>query len=64
MKVLFIGGTGVISSACSKLAMERGIDLYHLNRGKSAGIHNLSGMKTIISDIRNIAQTRKSIEKL
>lgn len=35
MKVLFIGGTGTISSACSDLAIERGIDLYLLNRGKS-----------------------------
>ncbi|MGD2157137.1 MAG: SDR family oxidoreductase [Anaerolineales bacterium] len=36
MKVLFIGGTGVISSACSQLALQRGIDLYLLNRGRSA----------------------------
>jgi nucleoside-diphosphate-sugar epimerase len=35
MKVLFIGGTGVISSACSDLALQRGIELYLLNRGKS-----------------------------
>ena len=35
MKVLFIGGTGIISSACSQLAVERGIDLYLLNRGQS-----------------------------
>ena len=35
MKVLFIGGTGVISSACSALALERGIELYLLNRGTS-----------------------------
>ncbi len=35
MKVLFIGGTGVISSACSALAVERGIDLFILNRGQS-----------------------------
>jgi nucleoside-diphosphate-sugar epimerase len=35
MKVLFIGGTGVISSACSELALQRGIDLYLLNRGNS-----------------------------
>ena len=33
MKVLFIGGTGNISSASSRLAIENGIDLYHLNRG-------------------------------
>lgn len=36
MKVLFIGGTGTISSACSQLALDRGIDLYLLNRGKSS----------------------------
>lgn len=35
MKVLFIGGTGIISSACSQLALERGMDLYLLNRGQS-----------------------------
>ncbi len=35
MKVLFIGGTGVISSACSRLAVARGIDLYLLNRGRT-----------------------------
>ena len=33
MKVLFIGGTGIISTAVSKEAVERGIDLYVLNRG-------------------------------
>jgi nucleoside-diphosphate-sugar epimerase len=35
MKVLFIGGTGIISSACSELAVQRGIELYLLNRGQS-----------------------------
>lgn len=35
LKVLFIGGTGVISSACSQLAVESGMDLYVLNRGHS-----------------------------
>ena len=48
MKVLFIGGTGIISSACSQLAIERGIDLYLLNRGQSVrtppeGAHILHG---------------------
>jgi len=36
MKVLFVGGTGIISSACSRLAIERGMELYHLNRGKTS----------------------------
>ena len=49
MKVLFIGGTGLISSACSDLALERGLDLYILNRSLSqkyplpAGAHLLAG---------------------
>ncbi len=30
MKVLFIGGTGLISSACSELAVKEGKDLYYL----------------------------------
>jgi nucleoside-diphosphate-sugar epimerase len=46
MKVLFIGGTGLISSAVSRLAVEKGVDLYLLNRGKRtelvpAGAHVL-----------------------
>lgn len=36
MKLLFIGGTGLISSACSELAVERGHELFLLNRSSSA----------------------------
>jgi len=53
MKVLFIGGTGIISSACSELAVKRGLDLYHLNRGKSTAIRPIDGVKHKIADIRN-----------
>lgn len=35
MVVLFIGGTGVISSACAERALERGLDLQLLTRGSS-----------------------------
>ena len=35
MEVLFIGGTGIISTACATLAVARGIDLTLLNRGRS-----------------------------
>ncbi|NQW18336.1 MAG: SDR family oxidoreductase [Chloroflexi bacterium] len=35
MKVLFIGGTGKISSACTPLAVERGYEMYLLNRGQT-----------------------------
>jgi nucleoside-diphosphate-sugar epimerase len=37
MKILFIGGTGIISTACTALAAERGLDLTLLTRGKHAG---------------------------
>jgi nucleoside-diphosphate-sugar epimerase len=36
MRVLFIGGTGIISSACTSLAVERGIEMCLLSRGQSA----------------------------
>jgi len=35
MKILFIGGTGIISSACADLALARGHELFILNRGAS-----------------------------
>lgn len=35
MKILFIGGTGIISSACADLAVARGHDLFLLNRSVS-----------------------------
>lgn len=35
MNVLFIGGTGKISSACAQLSVARGIDLYLFNRGQT-----------------------------
>ncbi len=61
MKVLFIGGTGIISSACSELAVLKGIDLYHLNRGKSTSLRPILGVKTIIADIRNYAETERAL---
>jgi hypothetical protein len=30
LRVLFLGGTGIISSACSRLAVKRGIELFVL----------------------------------
>ena len=51
MKVLFVGGTGIISSACSELAVRNGIDLYLLNRGRSARLAP-DGAITLQADIR------------
>ena len=52
MRVLFIGGTGIISTACSRLAVERGIDLTLLTRGQRAtGIP--AGVRTLAVDIND-----------
>ena len=53
MKVLFIGGTGVISSACSELAVQQGIDLYLLNRGKTVDRPAPIGATVLFGDIRD-----------
>ncbi len=56
MKVLFIGGTGNISTAVSTLAVQRGIELYLLNRGKRAS--SLPGAKTLVGDITKPEEMR------
>ena len=55
MKVLFIGGTGNISTEVSKLCVQNGIDLYLLNRGNKKGL--ISGCKEITADISNFTKT-------
>ncbi len=52
MKVLFIGGTGVISSACTQLCVEMGMDLHLLNRGQSKRPIP-PGVTTIKADMRD-----------
>ena len=50
MKVLFIGGTGIISTASTQLAAERNIELTLLRRGqRSADIPE--NVRTIVADI-------------
>jgi nucleoside-diphosphate-sugar epimerase len=52
MKVLFIGGTGVISTACTNLAIERDIDITLLNRGRHTA-HSPNGVKMLAVDIED-----------
>lgn len=63
MKVLFIGGTGNISGAISRLAIAQGIELYHLNRGK-AKADVPAGIKNIIADIKNSGGVKKALSGL
>src|SRR6187200_31128 len=61
LKVLFIGGSGVISSACSRLAVERGIDLHVLNRGRTADRPLPAEARVIHADARDVAAIREAL---
>lgn len=60
MKILFIGGTGIISSACSEMALARGYDLTLLNRGHSQRPIP-EGARQIQADIRNLAAAKEAL---
>jgi nucleoside-diphosphate-sugar epimerase len=51
MKLLFIGGTGLISSACSELAVTRGHELFILNRSHSRKYPLPDGATLLQADI-------------
>jgi nucleoside-diphosphate-sugar epimerase len=59
-KILFIGGTGIISSACTQLAVERGLDLYLLNRGQSSRPVP-DGVTVLNGDIRDPELVRQAL---
>ena len=52
MNVLFIGGTGIVSSACTRLALRRGIKLTLLRRGNHAA-EWAAGADTVHADIND-----------
>jgi nucleoside-diphosphate-sugar epimerase len=60
MRVLFIGGTGIISSECTRLAVDRGVDLTLLNRGRRAADLAL-GVKTLTADIDDFDSTAQAL---
>ncbi|TBL70412.1 SDR family oxidoreductase [Paenibacillus thalictri] len=63
MKVLFIGGTGLISEAVSQRAAEQGLELYLFNRGLRRPFVP-QGAQVIVGDIRaaEAAETLKRYE--
>ena len=58
MKILFIGGTGYISTACTELAVARGLKVTLLNRSQRALI---PGTDTIVADIHDTAAVAKAL---
>jgi len=61
LRVLFIGGSGVISSACSRVAVDRGIELSVLNRGRSTVRPLPPGVSMLRADIREPRSVRDEI---
>ncbi len=63
MKILFIGGTGIISTASTRLAAERGIELTLLRRGqRSADVPK--NVDTITADVTDEAATANALGTL
>jgi nucleoside-diphosphate-sugar epimerase len=61
MKALFIGGTGNISISVSKLAVERGFELYLLNRGKQDVV--IDGAIQVTADINKPDEVAAALGK-
>lgn len=59
MRLLFIGGTGNISTACTALALARGHELYLLNRGQHATPP--AGAHQLIADLHDEAATAQAL---
>ncbi|MEO8373112.1 MAG: SDR family oxidoreductase [Candidatus Solibacter sp.] len=60
MRVLFIGGTGIISTASTQLAAERGIDLTLATRGRR-NAKLPEGVKTLTLDMDDAAGAAKAL---
>ncbi len=60
-RLLVIGGTGVISSAVTRLAVERGLDVTVLNRGSSATRPLPEGAEVVQADVRDPASVRAAL---
>jgi len=59
--VLFIGGTGIISSACARLAVERGIELHVLKRNRSSLRPVPEGVVVHEGDVRDAGSVRRAL---
>ena len=60
MRVLFIGGTGIISTACVQLALDRGIDITLLNRGNRPS-RVPAGARAVTADIADATAVARAL---
>lgn len=59
MRILIVGGTGLVSGACTDLALARGMDVVHLNRGTHPDTR--PGVTTLVADIHDEAAAESAI---
>jgi nucleoside-diphosphate-sugar epimerase len=63
VKVLYIGGTGTISSASVAESVRQGQDVHVLNRGRTAGRRPLpAGVTTIEADVQDPESVRRALD--
>jgi len=61
LKVLFVGGSGIISSACARVAVESGIALTVLNRGQTTSRQLPAGVTELHADVRDPAAVEAAL---
>ncbi|MEO5920718.1 MAG: NAD-dependent epimerase/dehydratase family protein, partial [Pseudolysinimonas sp.] len=61
LRVLIIGGNGIISASSSRLAVERGMELTLLNRGTDATRPPIAGAESIVGDAGDPASIRAAV---
>ena len=61
MRILFLGGTGVISSACSKAATAAGHSVTVLNRGTTHNVPLPEGVEELRGDVRDADSMRAAV---
>jgi nucleoside-diphosphate-sugar epimerase len=62
MRILFIGGTGTISSACVRLAIERGIEVSTINRGVSDNRDLSPEVEALVANAQQIDELRTALD--
>ena len=59
--MLFLGGTGIISSACTERALAVGMDVFVLNRGTSSTRPVPAGVQTLVGDLSDPDSVRAAV---
>jgi nucleoside-diphosphate-sugar epimerase len=63
LRLLIIGGNGIISSSVTRLAVQRGFEVTVVNRGLNATRSPLEGVRQLVGDATDAASVGKAIGK-